>query len=65
MGSQPVREIEVEGRRLVWRTVGEGPALLLINGYAASGEDWDPSFLAGLAQSFELIRALVDRSWSG
>jgi 3-oxoadipate enol-lactonase len=55
MGLGPVREIEVEGRRLVWRAVGEGPALLLINGYAATGEDWDPSFLAGLAQSFEVI----------
>jgi pimeloyl-ACP methyl ester carboxylesterase len=55
MGSPPIEEIEVEGRRLAWRTAGEGPALLLINGYAATGEDWDPSFLAGLAQSFEVI----------
>jgi pimeloyl-ACP methyl ester carboxylesterase len=55
MGSGPVREIEVEERRLTWRAVGKGPALLLVNGYAASGEDWDPSFLDGLAQSFEVI----------
>jgi len=54
MGSE--REtIEVEGRRLAWHSVGRGPALLLINGYASTGEDWDPTFLAGLAQSFTVI----------
>jgi pimeloyl-ACP methyl ester carboxylesterase len=36
-------------RRLGWRTVGEGPPLLLVNGYAATSADWDPTFLAGLA----------------
>ncbi len=55
MGSVPPGEIEVEGRRLAWRTAGQGPQLLLVNGYAATGEDWDPSFLAALAQSFEVI----------
>jgi pimeloyl-ACP methyl ester carboxylesterase len=55
MGSGPVGEIEVEGRRLAWRALGEGPPLLLINGYAATGEDWDPDFLATLAESFEVI----------
>ncbi len=54
MGSA-IGEIEVEGRRLAWRTAGAGPPLLLVNGYAATGADWDPGFLAGLAQSFELI----------
>jgi pimeloyl-ACP methyl ester carboxylesterase len=52
MGTAPVGEIELEGRRLAWRTLGEGPPLLLINGYAATGEDWDPTFLAALAASF-------------
>jgi pimeloyl-ACP methyl ester carboxylesterase len=37
------------------RTLGEGPPLLLINGYAATSEDWDPTFLAALAESFEVI----------
>ena len=55
MGSAPVGNIEVEGRRFAWRTVGEGPALLLVNGYAATAADWDPTFLAGLAESFEVI----------
>ena len=55
MGSAPVGEIELEGRRLAWRNLGEGPPLLLINGYAATSEDWDPTFLAALAESFEVI----------
>jgi pimeloyl-ACP methyl ester carboxylesterase len=45
----------VDGRRLAWRVVGEGPPLLLVNGYAATGADWDPTFLTALAARFELI----------
>lgn len=55
MGSTSVGRIEIDGRRLSWRSIGQGPLLLLINGYAATSEDWDPSFLAGLAESFEVI----------
>jgi pimeloyl-ACP methyl ester carboxylesterase len=40
---------------LAHRTVGSGPPLLLINGYAATGADWDPTFLAALAESFLVI----------
>lgn len=47
--------IEVEGRRLAWHAVGEGSPLLLVNGYAATGEDWDPGFLTGLGKSFEVV----------
>lgn len=47
--------IEVEGRRLAWRAVGAGPPLLLVNGYAATGADWDPTFLGALAASHEVI----------
>lgn len=47
--------IEIDGRRLAWRSVGEGPSLLLINGYSATAEGWDPQFLAALARSFEVI----------
>jgi len=54
MGSGP-GAIEFDGRRLAWRTVGQGPPLLLVNGYAATAEDWDPAFLAGLAETFEVI----------
>jgi len=45
---RPVKEaarneaIDVGGRRLAWTSVGDGPALLLVNGYAATAADWDP-----------------------
>jgi pimeloyl-ACP methyl ester carboxylesterase len=55
MGPVPVAPIEIEGRRLAWRAVGAGPPLLLVNGYAATSEDWDPSFLSALAHSFEVV----------
>ncbi len=48
-------ELHIDGRRLAWRTVGRGPALLLINGYAATGADWDPELLMRLARSFQVI----------
>jgi pimeloyl-ACP methyl ester carboxylesterase len=55
MGLAPVEKIAVEGCQLAWRTVGAGPPLLLLNGYAATGEDWDPTFLARLAESFTVV----------
>lgn len=47
--------IKLDGRRFAWRTLGEGTPLLLVNGYAASSADWDPTLLDQLARSFELI----------
>jgi 3-oxoadipate enol-lactonase len=47
--------IDLDGRRLGWRSIGRGPALLLVNGYAATAADWDPAMLAGLAHFFEVI----------
>jgi pimeloyl-ACP methyl ester carboxylesterase len=41
---------------VAWRTGGSGPPLLLVNGYAATSEDWDPSFVAALEETFEVIR---------
>jgi pimeloyl-ACP methyl ester carboxylesterase len=49
------QQIEIEGRQFAWRAVGNGPPLLLINGYAATGGDWDPTFLVGLTESFRVI----------
>jgi pimeloyl-ACP methyl ester carboxylesterase len=47
--------IEVDGRRLAWSALGAGPPLLLINGYAATGADWDPVLLSALQRSFTVI----------
>jgi len=46
---------QIDGRRFAWRALGEGPPLVLVNGYAASSADWDPTFTAALAQTFTLI----------
>jgi len=40
---------------IAWRRIGSGPPLLLINGYAATKDDWDPTFLAGLAAGSTVI----------
>jgi 3-oxoadipate enol-lactonase len=47
--------IELDGRRFAWRSLGAGPPLVLLNGYAASAADWDPTLLDGLARSLTLI----------
>jgi pimeloyl-ACP methyl ester carboxylesterase len=47
--------IELDGRRLSWRSAGSGPPLLLVNGYAATGSDWDPTFLVRLSRGHTLL----------
>jgi pimeloyl-ACP methyl ester carboxylesterase len=47
--------IAIEGRRLAWRSVGEGPPLVLITGYSGAAAGWDPRFLSALGGSFEVI----------
>jgi 3-oxoadipate enol-lactonase len=43
------------GRSIAWTALGDGPPLLLLNGYAATGADWDPAFLGALAAHFRVI----------
>jgi pimeloyl-ACP methyl ester carboxylesterase len=43
------------GRLVAWHAFGDGPPLLLINGYAATGADWDPAFLGALAADHRVI----------
>lgn len=50
-----LRAIELDGRRFAWRSFGEGPPLVLVNGYAASSTDWDPTLLAALAARLTVI----------
>jgi pimeloyl-ACP methyl ester carboxylesterase len=40
---------------LAFRAQGSGEPLLLINGYAASKDDWDPTFLSALARGSAVI----------
>jgi pimeloyl-ACP methyl ester carboxylesterase len=53
----------VDGAQIAYRRVGNGPPLLVLNGFAATIADWDPSFIDGLASSNELI--LVDHRGMG
>jgi len=60
MGDTPAadgdpRSIQLDGRRYAWRSLGAGPPLLLVNGYAATSADWDPTLLDLLGRSFALI----------
>ena len=50
-----VTTIQIDGRRLSWRRFGQGPPLLLINGYAATGADWDRGLLSALQRTFTVI----------
>jgi pimeloyl-ACP methyl ester carboxylesterase len=43
------------GRRLAWNAYGDGPPLLLLNGYAATRLDWDPIFLGALAAECRVV----------
>jgi pimeloyl-ACP methyl ester carboxylesterase len=55
MAAESLAKIEVNGVQIGYRRVGEGPPLLVLNGFAATSADWDPSFIDGLASSNELI----------
>ena len=47
--------IDVDGARIVYRRVGKGRPLLVLNGFGATSADWDPSFINRLSSSNELI----------
>lgn len=55
MAAHPVATIPVDGAKMAYRRIGNGPSLLLLNGFAATSLDWDPSFIDRLASSNELI----------
>jgi pimeloyl-ACP methyl ester carboxylesterase len=47
--------IAVDGARIAYRRIGKGRPLVVLNGFGATGADWDPSFIDRLASSNELI----------
>jgi pimeloyl-ACP methyl ester carboxylesterase len=48
--------MERNGRRVAWSEGGEGPPLLLLQGYSGTAADWDPTFLAGLESVHRVVR---------
>ncbi len=40
---------------IAWQSRGGGPPLVMVNGYAASGSEWDPTLIGELAREFTVI----------
>jgi pimeloyl-ACP methyl ester carboxylesterase len=55
MEGNSLTAIAVDGARIVYRRVGNGRPLVVLNGFGATSSDWDPSFIDRLASSNELI----------
>jgi pimeloyl-ACP methyl ester carboxylesterase len=55
MQADSLTTVAVDGARIVYRRIGKGRPLLILNGFAATNADWDPSFIDRLASSNELI----------
>ena len=55
MAAESLAKIQIDGAQIGYRRVGNGPPLLVLNGFAATSADWDPSFIDRLASSNELI----------
>jgi pimeloyl-ACP methyl ester carboxylesterase len=55
MKAELLPAVTVDGAQIVCRRIGKGPPLLVLNGFAATSADWDPSFIDELASSNQLI----------
>ena len=52
---ESIPTVAVDGAQLVYRRIGSGPPLLVLNGFGATSADWAPSFINRLASCNELI----------
>src|SRR5215510_12159417 len=52
---ESLAKVAIDGAQIVYRRVGRGRPLLVLNGFGATSADWDPSFMDRLASSNELI----------
>ncbi len=59
----PAQWLEVDGERIHYRSLGEGPPIVMVHGLAGQMRNFEYLPLAGLAQRHRLI--LVDRPGSG
>jgi pimeloyl-ACP methyl ester carboxylesterase len=48
-------KLQVNGAQIAYCRIGNGQPLVILNGFAATSSDWDPSFIDRLASSNELI----------
>ena len=63
MAAESLTTIPIDGAKIAYRRIGNGRPLVVLNGFAATSADWDPSFIDVLASSNELI--LVDNRGIG
>jgi pimeloyl-ACP methyl ester carboxylesterase len=63
MAVESLARIQIDGAQIGYRRIGNGCPLLVLNGFAATSADWDPSFIDGVASANELI--LVDHRGIG
>jgi pimeloyl-ACP methyl ester carboxylesterase len=55
VAAAPVRTVQTKLGRVGYRTVGRGPALVLITGYSGTMESWDPAFVNLLAEHHRVV----------
>ena len=55
MEAEALSIVAVDGARIVYRRIGKGRPLLVLNGFCTTSADWDPTFIDRLASSNELI----------
>src|SRR5437660_10589612 len=55
MAAESLAKMQRDGAQIGYRRIGNGQPLLVLNGFAATSADWDPSFIDGLASSNDLI----------
>jgi pimeloyl-ACP methyl ester carboxylesterase len=63
MAAESLATIQIDGAKIAYRRIGNGRPLVVLDGFAATSADWDPSFIGALASSNELI--LVDNRGIG
>jgi pimeloyl-ACP methyl ester carboxylesterase len=54
-GKRLLPTVTVDGAEIAYRRIGKGRPVAMLNGFAATSADWDPSFIDRLASSNELI----------
>ena len=55
MKTEALSSVPVAGGQIAYRRIGSGRPVLVLNGFAATNADWDPSFIDGVASCNELI----------
>ena len=63
MPNESFEKLQADGAQIAYRRIGNGRPLAVLNGFAATSADWDPSFIDALASSNELI--LIDNRGIG